>query len=208
LPRASPSRENVLTLSQSLQPRHEYSPPLLKGGRGDFCRHSGNLNRRHCCADNAGLRVLWVGAVLQEYAGPTVRRQVRQSAEIPLSPPLPKGEKTALPLRAALPSRCQGPLLAGRTFLLSAKASNQGTNIPPFVKGGEGGFLQTLGQSEPMTLLCRQRRAPCFVGGRRASGICRSNGPEAGAPVRSEGGGREARKCLRANSESEGLSRF
>src|SRR5690606_40503497 len=37
-------------------------------------------------------------------------------------------------------SRCQGPLLAGRTFLLSAKASNQGTNIPPFVKGGGGGI--------------------------------------------------------------------
>src|SRR5690554_3313499 len=127
---------------------------------------------------------MWVGAVLQEYAGPTARRLVRQSAEIPLYPPLRKGEKTGLQARTGSASRCQGPLLAERAFILSAKASNQGTNIPPFVKGGEGGFLQTLGQPEPTTLLCRQRRAPCFVGGCPARRSSNPNGPEAGAPVR------------------------
>src|SRR5690606_37027467 len=106
-------------------------PPLLKGGRGDFCRHSGNLNRRQCCAGNGGRRVLWGGAVLQEYAGPTARRLVRQSAEIPLYPPLRKGEKTGLQARTGSASRCQGPLLAERAFILSAKASNQRHEYSP-----------------------------------------------------------------------------
>src|SRR5690606_16304596 len=116
-----------------------------------------------------------------------VQRPGGWCASPPKSPCIPLYERGRR--RACRPAQdqlvaAQGPLLAGRAFILSAKASNQRHEYPPFVKGGEGGFLQTLGQSEPITLLCRRRRAPCFVGGRRASGICRSNGPEGGAPVR------------------------